>query len=36
MIEVAIARPELFQMTPGELERADLEAILRGSLVSSL
>jgi len=31
VIEVAIARPELFQMTPGELERADLEAILRAA-----
>ncbi len=31
VIEVAIARPELFQMTPGDLERADLEAILRAA-----
>jgi alcohol dehydrogenase class IV len=28
VLEVAMARPELYQMTPGELERSDLEAIL--------
>jgi alcohol dehydrogenase class IV len=31
VIEAASARPELFQMTPGELERADLEEILRAA-----
>ncbi len=31
VIDAAIARPELFQMTPGELDRADLEAILRAA-----
>jgi alcohol dehydrogenase class IV len=31
VIDVAIARPELFRMTPGELDRADLEAILRAA-----
>jgi alcohol dehydrogenase class IV len=28
VLDRAIARPELFQMTPGDLDRADLEAIL--------
>jgi alcohol dehydrogenase class IV len=31
VVEVAVARPELFQMTPGEFDRADLEAILRAA-----
>jgi alcohol dehydrogenase class IV len=31
VVEVAVARPELFQMTPGELDRGDLEAILRAA-----
>jgi alcohol dehydrogenase class IV len=31
VVEAAAARPELFQMTPGELDRADLEAILRAA-----
>jgi alcohol dehydrogenase class IV len=31
VVEAAVARPELFQMTPGELDRADLEAILRAA-----
>jgi alcohol dehydrogenase class IV len=31
VIDAAIARPELFRMTPGELDRADLEAILRAA-----
>jgi alcohol dehydrogenase class IV len=31
VIETASARPELFQMTPGELKRADLEKILRAA-----
>jgi alcohol dehydrogenase class IV len=31
VIEAASARPELFQMTPGELERPDLEEILRAA-----
>jgi alcohol dehydrogenase class IV len=31
VVEVAAARPELFRMTPGELDRADLEAILRAA-----
>jgi alcohol dehydrogenase class IV len=28
VVDVAMARPELQQMTPGEVERADLEGIL--------
>jgi alcohol dehydrogenase class IV len=31
VVEAAAARPELFRMTPGELDRADLEAILRAA-----
>jgi maleylacetate reductase len=31
VVEGAVARPDLFQMTPGELDRADLEAILRAA-----
>jgi maleylacetate reductase len=31
VVEVAVGRPELFQMTPGELDRGDLEAILRAA-----
>jgi maleylacetate reductase len=31
VVEGAVARPELFQMTPGELDRAELEAILRAA-----
>jgi maleylacetate reductase len=31
VVDAATARPELFQMTPGELDRADLEEILRAA-----
>lgn len=31
VVEAAAARPELFHMTPGELQRADLETILRAA-----
>jgi maleylacetate reductase len=31
VVDAAAARPELFRMTPGELDRADLEAILRAA-----